>query len=646
MSKELTFYCILCGREFRSRDAETVICPACGGPPEAPAPDQPVGTELVSAPQATDGTPSSRPQGTVVMDESAVSARARAAAGDAPLEWKEGDVILDLYEVKGTLGSGAMGIVYRVHHKKWNIDLAVKAPLLAALEKAGGLDAFVGEAAAWVKLGLHPHIVTCYYVRVLGGVPRIFTECVEGGSLKDWIRDRRLYAGGEREALRRILDLAIQFAWGLGYAHEQGLVHQDVKPANALLTPDGTLKVTDFGLVKSKGYTPAYAAPEQILRGKVDARTDIWGWGVSVLEMFTGEVTWAEGSSAAAVLENSLSEPPADLPRMPPGVAELLRACFQNDPHLRPPNMDAVAERLIAIYQQETGEPYPRAKPNPLELRADSLNNYAVSLLDLGREEEAVRYWQEALEVDPAHPEAAYNLSLWQWRRGEIDDRAAVARMVEVYQAHPGDWRCAWLLANLHYERGDMEQAAALLEPYGGREEVKELYARARGSLGMRCLRILEGHTNGVRSVAFSPDGQYALSGSWEYTLRLWKIATGEYLRTFEGHTWIVLSVAFSPDGRYALSGSGDKTLRLWALEWELEEKEPADWDEGARPYLDIFLTLHTPYGPDGFTRVGTPQWTEEDFQKLLTELGYRGYGWLKPEGVRRELERMARERG
>ena len=91
----------------------------------------------------------------------------------------------------------------------------------------------------------------------------------------------------------------------------------------------------------------------------------------------------------------------------------------------------------------------------------------------------------------------------------------------------------------------------------------------------------------------------------------------------------------------------------------ELEEKEPADWDESARPHLENFLTLHTPYAGTlpqsrepteeeialALTRRGKPTWMEEDFKGLLTTLGCAGYGWLRPEGLRRELERMAKER-
>jgi hypothetical protein len=96
----------------------------------------------------------------------------------------------------------------------------------------------------------------------------------------------------------------------------------------------------------------------------------------------------------------------------------------------------------------------------------------------------------------------------------------------------------------------------------------------------------------------------------------------------------------------------------VWFLDWDLEDNEPADWDEGARPYLEMFLSAHEPYAgelPAGrtptdeeivraLTREGRPVWTEDDFHQLLHTLGCAGYGWLRPEGVRRELAKMTAE--
>jgi WD40 repeat protein/serine/threonine protein kinase len=636
-----TLFCIVCGREFRPRDADTVICPDCGGPPEAPAPSQPQGTvladqprgtvlmsqpayqrmcilcgqdfttpdpqadrcpqcrgeapqpqpEIRSRPESRQSTPAmpARPQGTVAVPESSLSPAPSSA--DVPLEWNAGDVILDLYEVKGELGKGGMGVVYRVHHRQWNIDLAVKTPLPEALQKAGSLENFLREAQAWVDLGLHPHIVTCYYVRRLGEMPRVFAECMEGGSLKNWMEDGRLYAGGEQEALKRILDCAIQFAWGLGYAHEKGLVHQDVKPANALMTPEGMLKVTDFGLVGAKGYTPAYAAPEQELGQAVSPRTDLWGWGVSVLEMFTGGVHWQFGSVAASVLENYLQEaPPEGIPPMPAALAELLRQCFQNDPDQRPASMDEVAERLIRLYKQETGAPYPRPKPQALDMRADSLNNKAVSLLDLGQEEEAVRCWQEALQADPAHLEANFNYGYYRWQRAELLGGFFLKQMQMLQSSHATDEEYWRLLAWTHFEHGELREAMEICKSGNIRDE--NLY-----SLLERCTsskptteesRTLVGHVQQVKCIAFSPDGRYVLSGSFDEMI-LWDTFSGQAIRKFNvGHD--VWAVAFTPDERYALSG-GDENLVLWDVRTGKEIR----WFKGQGHYINSIAV-----SPDG----------------------------------------------
>lgn len=158
-----------------------------------------------------------------------------------------------------------------------------------------------------------------------------------------------------------------------------------------------------------------------------------------------------------------------------------------------------------------------------------------------------------------------------------------------------------------------------------------------------QCLQIYRGHRKAVILVSFTPDGRWALSASQNETLRLWDVNSGECVQVLE-HGNGVTAACLSPDGRFVLSGSADKTMRLWEIDWQVEIPEPADWDDGALPYLEIFLTLHCPYDDDGISRTGKPNWNDDDFQHLLTELQYRGFGWLRPEGVRRKLEKMTHE--
>ncbi|MDI7277527.1 MAG: protein kinase, partial [Anaerolineae bacterium] len=121
-----------------------------------------------------------------------VGAAHPAAEAQVPAVWQVGDTILGLYRVKQVFTTGGMGLVYRAHHQGWGVDLAVKSPRPEIFAQAGGKESFIREAETWVNLGLHPHIVSCYYVRTLGEIPCVFAEYVEGGSLAHWIRSRRL----------------------------------------------------------------------------------------------------------------------------------------------------------------------------------------------------------------------------------------------------------------------------------------------------------------------------------------------------------------------------------------------------------------------------------------------------------------------
>jgi len=169
-----------------------------------------------------------------------------------------------------------------------------------------------------------------------------------------------------------------------------------------------------------------------------------------------------------------------------------------------------------------------------------------------------------------------------------------------------------------------------------------------------QCYKTLTGHEDAVTVVDYSKDGQYALSGSRDKTVKLWNIRRGLCIYTFK-HRSVVQSVSLSADGSYVLAGYQCGTIKLWFLDWELADKEQTAWDESAEPFLNLFYNKHIPYQrvlPE--SRMPTSQeidsalkpnhnmladWTETHFKDLLYTLGCSGYGWLKPAGVKEQLD-------
>jgi len=521
---------------------------------------------------------------------------------EIPLEWGIGDIVLDTFEVKDIFSTGAMAFVYRVHHRDWDIDLAVKSPKPGKLNLGGPVDLFVREAETWVNLGLYPHIVSCYYIRVLGEIPRIFMEFVDGASLLEVIQDGSLYQGSNEEVLRRLLDIAIQFAWGLQYAHEKGLVHQDVKPANVMLTRDNIAKVTDFGMAQAKdkllrrdddtkipvmsadgesilvdtvGMTPAYCSPEQAAAQPLSRRTDIWSWAVSMLEMFLGARTWKYGPDVPASLEKYIKERPADSskPAMPSMMIDLLRRCLSENPMDRPEDMHLVVTYLQTVYQRETGQHYQRPEPHVKTTLADTLNNRGVSMADLGNDKEAIKLFDVALQAESTHPTAIYNRVLNLWHSGKISDQDAVAALLDNQKNLADSSETVFLLSLLHLERGDSEKAAKILEEaietFGARPALKRVHTLAEQTIKIsgRCLKTFSGYESPVNAVAITSDGDYVFSGENDEKVRMWQVKSEECQKTLSGHTHLVQTLALSPDEKQLLSGSWDHSVRLWEID-------------------------------------------------------------------------------
>ncbi len=368
----------------------------------------------------------------------------------ADLCFDKGTLLMNSYRIESDPIKGGMGSVWRVRHMGWAADLAMKRPLPEMFSSESSKAAFINECSSWINLGLHPNIVSCYYVREIGGVPTIFSEWMDNGSLENRIEDGTLYAGTETEVQKRLLDVAIQYARGLHYAHEAGLIHQDVKPDNLLLTKSWQAGAADFGLAKARaqltvpegsggkmdagmtvispagGYTPAYCSMEQMDGKVLTRRTDIYSWAVSVLEMYYGSRPWAAGPavglSCAEYYASCRVNPSASLQK-------LLTRCLAAKPEDRPHDFASVEKDLLEIWRESFGEAYFRPKPAAASNTADSLNNQALSYLDLGMREKAEEKWRQALAADPTHLDSLYNQGLLLWRDARMTDLELLNRL-------------------------------------------------------------------------------------------------------------------------------------------------------------------------------------------------------------------------
>jgi serine/threonine protein kinase len=310
--------------------------------------------------------------------------------------WKVGAVLEGRYRIDRVFTGGGMGIVYQTRHLSWGIDLAIKHQRSGVLLSSKQLLEFERECETWSGIGLHPYVATCFYTREIQRVPCVIAEFADGGALSDWIASRRIYAGEDSAIVARIIQVATAMAWGLDGAHQAGLIHCDVKPGNVLMALDGMAKITDFGLAKAiagKGgstlegwMSKPWASPEQMRLEPLTFATDVWSWAVSVMEMFMGGIQWQSGPAAGAALEDfgARGRKAVGLPAMPAAVFELLIRCLKNRPCDRP-GFPEIAEELREIYEDEFGEPCEAEKPDLELLAADSLNNRAVSLLDINR---------------------------------------------------------------------------------------------------------------------------------------------------------------------------------------------------------------------------------------------------------------------
>src|SRR5699024_7336943 len=254
---------------------------------------------------------------------------------------KEGVILGKRYEILGRVGSGGMADVYKGKDHKLNRYVAIKVLKSDYRSDQVFIKKFLSEAQAAAGL-MHPNVVNVYDVGQDRGLYYMVMELVEGITLKDYIEKKG------RLSAKETVSIAIQMVTGLQAAHNQHIIHRDIKPQNIIISKDGKVKVTDFGIARATTSTQTistsvmgsvhYTSPEQARGGVVDEKSDIYSIGITLYEMVTGHVPF-DGDSTVTValkhLQEQIVSPSEEVPDIPYSLECIIMKCTQKNPQLR-----------------------------------------------------------------------------------------------------------------------------------------------------------------------------------------------------------------------------------------------------------------------------------------------------------------------
>jgi len=264
---------------------------------------------------------------------------------------RTGTLLENRYEVLGKIGSGGMADVYKAKCHKLGRNVAIKVLKPEYCSDESFVAKFRAEAQAAARL-VHPNVVNVYDVGDDQNLHYIVFELVEGITLKKYIEKK-----GKLE-IRESIGIAMQIAQGMEAAHERKIVHRDIKPQNIMISKDGKVKVTDFGIAKATSGNTInsatmgsvhYISPEQARGGYCDERSDIYSLGITMYEMLTGHVPY-EGESAVAVallhIQGEMKSPLEYDPMIPVSLEKIILKCTQKKPEQRYANVSLLIADL------------------------------------------------------------------------------------------------------------------------------------------------------------------------------------------------------------------------------------------------------------------------------------------------------------
>ncbi|MDE6313271.1 MAG: Stk1 family PASTA domain-containing Ser/Thr kinase [Lachnospiraceae bacterium] len=264
---------------------------------------------------------------------------------------KTGVVIGERYEIIEQIGTGGMSYVYKAKDHKLNRYVAVKVLKSEFSENKGFVSKFRVEAQAAAGLA-HPNIVNVYDVGEDNGLHYIVMELVEGITLKEYIEKKA------RLSVKEAISIAIQVSMGIEAAHNNHIIHRDIKPQNIIISREGKVKVTDFGIARAATSNTItsnvmgsvhYTSPEQARGGYSDEKSDIYSLGITMFEMLTGRVPFNGETTVSVAIKHIQDEMPSPrdyVPEIPASVEQIIFKCTQKSPDRRYDNMSLLIADL------------------------------------------------------------------------------------------------------------------------------------------------------------------------------------------------------------------------------------------------------------------------------------------------------------